>query len=55
VDIHCYPVGSQTIVLGNNSEDVLGVGLVSIDSVKEIHYSSMMLFMHIGCEFAFCL
>ena len=31
VDFHCYPVGSQTIVLGNGSEeDVLGVDIYKL-------------------------
>ena len=56
VDFHHYPVDSQTIVLDNGSEeDVLGYGLIRLYFVEEIHYLSMMLFMHLGCIFVFYL
>jgi len=51
VEFHRYPVGSWTVVLGNDSEKVvLGVGTYHSNSVEETSCFFMMPSMHLVCD-----
>jgi len=56
VDFHPYPVGLQTVILGNGTaKDVLGVERIGLSCVEEIRCFFTILFMHLGCDVPWCL
>ena len=56
VEFHRYPVGSQSIVLGNRSEeDILGVGTCQLKLRGWTKLLRFMLSMGLGCVFVFYL
>jgi len=56
VNFHCYPGGSQSVVVGNGSEkDVLGVGTYQLILRGGNKLLFFMLPIHLVCGFSFCL